>query len=141
MKKKILIYISILLIMSVLILIFFSLKNYLEMKRYVQIKEDVSHEAERFLNLSLPSEYNNGREEYLSEEDITSLLARGADKSILLDVNKKTYCKATIHGNCANNKWNVKVYLSCKNYKDKEYDDIRSKVDHYYSKKYHDSFK
>lgn len=130
MKKKILIIISLLV---VIILVLFALFRfmYLDVKRYNQIKKDVANEAEMFLNLSLSPKYNDGREEYLNEKDITDLNRRGADKSILLDVDEKEYCKTAIYGKCADGKWNVKVYISCKRYKDKEYDDIREKVNHH----------
>lgn len=133
MKRKYIMVISILFAAFFVLLILFKYKNNLEMKRYKQIKEDVAYETEKFLNSSLPPEYNDGREEYLYEDDITHPQARGADKSILLDVNKKTYCKAAIYGKCVNNKWNIKVYISCKDYTDKEYEDVRKKVNHHYN--------
>lgn len=129
-KKLIMIIVAILVVIlgTLLFIVYINSKN---TKRYTEIKENVASESERFLNLSLPPEYNEGREEYLYEDDIVDLQARGADKNILLDIDKKTYCKTVIMGKCSNKEWKVKVYLSCKKYKDKEYDKIRNKVKHH----------
>lgn len=102
------------------------------MNRYNQIKNDILEEAVRYLEITLPSKYNEGREEYLYEKDITNLRARGSDKNILLDVDKKSYCKVVIYGKCSNGKWNATVYLSCQKYQDEEYNSMRKKVNHFY---------
>lgn len=122
MKKKILIISVIVVIIIVAVAILINTKNNIEAKRYEQIKKDVGEEAITYLTITqIP--YTNGYEYYLYDDDIVNPLHRGADKNILLDVDEKSYCKASIRGFVKDDKWDADVYLKCNKYEDKEYED------------------
>ncbi len=119
MTKK-LIYTLVVLIIFIVVIVL--IKKESDNKRYKQIKEDVKREAEAYLEITKPIIYNPNKKEWLYEEDIVSPLHRGANKNIILDVDKKNYCKVAIRGYVQDNKWNAKVYLKCKNYEDELYE-------------------
>ncbi len=119
MKKKWFIYCFILLIVIGMI-IGIILKNKANYKRYEEIKKNVKEEAIIYLTITRTID---SKEEYLSENDIVNPFHRGADKDIILDVDKKTYCKVSIKSFVKNNKWDADVYLKCKNYEDDLYED------------------
>lgn len=119
MKKKWLICGFILLI-GISIFIGVILKNKSDYRRYEEIKNDVKKEAIRYLTLTSRIE---AKEVYLYEDNIVNPLYRGADKKIILDIDKKSYCRVSIKGFLKNNKWDASVYLKCKNYEDDLYED------------------
>lgn len=119
MTKK-LIYTLVVLIIFIVVIVL--IKKESDNKRYKQIKEDVKREAEAYLEITKPIIYNPNKKEWLYEEDIVSPLHRGANKNIILAVDKKNYCKVAIRGYVQDNKWNAKVYLKCKNYEDELYE-------------------
>ncbi len=118
MKKKIIV-LSIIAIIIIISIIF----NIQKTNRYSEIKEDVRKEAIAYLTLIRGANVNLTEEEYLYEDDIINPLHRGADKKILLDIDKKSYCKVAIKGFINNNKWDAKVYLKCNKYEDKLYEE------------------
>lgn len=122
MKKKIIIFLILLLITIGSNIILKNIKHNNELKRYKQIKENVRKEAISYLTItSIP--LKKGYEKYLYEDDIVNPLKRGADKKIIIDIDKKSYCKTAIKGFVKNNRWDAKVYIKCKKYEDKEYED------------------
>lgn len=92
-------------------------------ERYKKIKKEVEKESLAYLNLIYPVKYNENGEQWLYEDDLIDKNRRGADKSILLDVDEENYCDTVVHGKVIDNEWKVDVYLHCKDYKDSEYDD------------------
>ena len=118
MKKKIIV-LSIIAIIIIISIIF----NIQKTNRYSEIKEDVRKEAIAYLTLIRGANVNLTEEEYLYEDDIINPLHRGADKKILLDIDKKSQCKVAIKGFINNNKWDAKVYLKCNKYEDKLYEE------------------
>lgn len=118
MKKKIIV-LSIIAIIIIISIIF----NIQKTNRYSEIKEDVRKEAIAYLTLIRGTNVNLTEEEYLYEDDIINPLHRGADKKILLDIDKKSYCKVAIKGFINNNKWDANVYLKCNKYEDKLYEE------------------
>lgn len=118
MKKKIII----ILVLISSILIIFKINNHnKEINRYKEIKENVKKEAIAYL--SLTQSINKTKEIYLYEDDIVNPIHRGADKNIILDIDNKSYCKVSIKGFVNNNKWDAYVYLKCKKYEDKLYEE------------------
>ena len=122
MKKKIILILLLAVLIIIVSILLLVINHINEMKRYKQIKEDVKREAETYLEITKPIIYNPNKKEWLYEEDIVSPLHRGANKNIILDVDKKNYCKVAIRGYVQDNKWNAKVYLKCKNYEDELYE-------------------
>ena len=84
-----------------------------ESTRAEEIRNDIKKEAEEYINIFAPLKNNKGKEIWLSDEEITDPLKRGASKELLLQNNKKDYCKAVIHGKATKEKWDVSVYLKC----------------------------
>jgi len=92
-----------------------------ETKRYKEIKEDVKKEAIAYLTVMQRIDISS--EQYLCEDDIVNPLHRGANKDIILDIDKESYCKVAIKGFVKDNKWDANVYLKCKKYEDDLYED------------------
>lgn len=92
-------------------------------ERYDEIKKEVEKESLAYLNLSYPIKYNDNGEQWLYEDDLIDKKRRGADKSILLDVDEENYCDTVVHGKVIDNEWKVEVFINCKDFKDSEYDD------------------
>lgn len=128
MKKlsKILITIGILIIM--ITGIFFILKKESikkeasDEKRYQTIKKDIDKEMERYLYYIAPNCSSENSGGHLTHKDL--VYNNGFEKDKLLDVDKKSYCKAYIKYKCIEDgKWDWKTTISCKNYQDKDYKD------------------
>lgn len=125
MKKKI---ISIILIFITLIasILFVNIMNHniqeQNKKRYAEIKKDIDTELERYMYVIAPK---------CSLDDGTPLITHrnlvyngGMDKEKLLDIDKKSYCKAYIKTKCVEvGKWDWSIAISCKDYTDKGYID------------------
>lgn len=92
-------------------------------ERYDEIKKEVEKESLAYLNLIYPVKYNENVEQWLYEDDLIDKNRRGADKSILLDVDEENYCDTVVHGKVIDNEWKVEVFINCKDFKDSEYDD------------------
>ena len=121
-RKKIIIVILIISTLTIIAYFIYNDINYKnELQRYNQIKEDVRVEAITYLTIiRIPQ---SGKKAYLYEDDIVNPLHRGADKNIILDVDKKSYCKVSIEGFVKDNKWDANVYLKCKKYEDELYEE------------------
>ena len=92
-------------------------------ERYKKIKKEVEKESLAYLNLIYPVKYNENGEQWLYEDDLIDKNRRGADKSILLDVDEENYCDTVVHGKVIDNEWKVEVFINCKDFKDSKYDD------------------
>lgn len=91
-----------------------------KIKRYEEIKENVKKEAITYLTLMQSTKYV--KEKYLYEDDIVNPSKRGASKNIILDVDGISYCKVAIKGYVKDDTWDANVYLKCKEYEDKSYE-------------------
>lgn len=124
--SKILTIIGILIIM--ITAIFFILqkesikKEASDEKRYQTIKKDIDKEMERYLYYIAPNCSSENSGGHLTHKDL--VYNNGFEKDKLLDVDKKSYCKAYIKYKCIEDgKWDWKTTISCKNYQDKDYKD------------------
>lgn len=124
--SKILIIIGILIIM--IMAVFFILqkeaikKEASDEKRYQTIKKDIDKEMERYLYYIAPNCSSENSGGHLTHKDL--VYNNGFEKDKLLDVDKKSYCKAYIKYKCIEDgKWDWKTTISCKNYQDKDYKD------------------
>jgi len=119
LKKKIIITI----IISIIILgiiIGISYKNYSNNKRYEIIKKEIDEETTKYLKISHPYCTPGTGDFTITEDEL--LYQRGMDKSKLLDIDKKSYCKVRIEVKCiSENKLKKDVYLKCKNFEDENY--------------------
>ena len=122
MKKKIIIILIIFILLTSVVIFLININHKKEIERYNQIKSDVKEEAITYLTITRVPE--NGKKAYLYEDDIVNPLHRGEDKKIILDVDKKSYCRVSIEGFAKDNKWDANVYLKCKKYEDKLYEEI-----------------
>lgn len=120
-NKKNIIIVSILFILIIaIIFIVIKINHNNEIKRYEEIKNNVKKEAIAYLTLI--QKVDISKEKYLYEDDIVNPLKRGANKNIILDIDKESYCKVAIKGFVKDNKWDADVYLKCKRYEDKLYE-------------------
>ena len=122
MKKKIILILLLAVLIIIVSILLLVINHNNEMKRYEQIKKDVRDEAITYLTITRVPE--NGKKAYLYEDDIVNSLHRGADKKIILDVDETSYCRVSIEGFAKDNKWDANVYLKCKKYEDKLYEEI-----------------
>lgn len=126
MKKKIII--TILLIFSIIIgsILFVNIRNHVveeqNKKRYEEIRKNIDTELKRYMYVIAPKCYPENGTPLLTHQDL--VYNGGMDKEKLLDVDKKSYCKAYIKTRCVEvGKWNWDIYISCKKYTDKGYID------------------
>lgn len=126
MKKKIII--TILLIFSIIIgsILFVNIRNHVveeqNKKRYEEIRKNIDTELKRYMYVIAPKCYPENGTPLLTHQDL--VYNGGMDKEKLLDVDKKSYCKAYIKTRCVKvGKWNWDIYISCKDYTDKGYID------------------
>lgn len=120
-NKKVIIVVSIffvLIVASIFIAIKINHNN--EIKRYEEIKNNVKKEAIAYLTIMQRIDISS--EKYLYEDDIVNPLKRGADKNIILDIDKESYCQVAIKGFVKDNKWDADVYIKCKKYEDDLYE-------------------
>lgn len=117
MKTK-LILIGIIVVLIVGVFGFKLYKNNYETKRYGQIKSDVYEETSKYLKIVSPN-CHEGVSTRIDQDDL--IVNGGMEKSKLLDIDKKNYCKTTVNADCINKQWKIKVYISCDNYEDKGY--------------------
>ena len=121
MKKKIII-ISVFLTVLVLGTIGgLSYKKYAINKRYETMKKELAEETTKYLKISHPyCTPGTGGSFTITEE--TLLVQWGMDKKKLLDIDKKSYCKARLEVTCvAENELDNDIYIKCKDYEDKNY--------------------
>lgn len=123
MKKKQVIIVASILLILIVVGVFVVIKiNYNnEIKRYEEIRNNVKKEAIAYLTIM--QRIDISKEKYLYEDDIVNPLKRGADKNIILDIDKESYCQVAIKGFVKDNKWDADVYLKCKKHEDKLYED------------------
>lgn len=120
-KKNIIIASILFILIIAIIFIVIKINHNNEIKRYEEIKNNVKKEAIAYLTLI--QKVDISKEKYLYEDDIVNPLKRGANKNIILDIDKESYCKVAIKGFVKDNKWDADVYLKCKRYEDKLYED------------------
>lgn len=122
MKKKIIVLSLILtfIVIGIFTLNYKNIINQKNKKRYEQINEDLSEETEKYLKISHPYCSPGSGSFTITEEAL--LYQWGMDKEKLLDVDKKSYCKARINVTCiSENKLKWEINLSCKDYEDDNY--------------------
>ena len=120
MKKKLIIVAVFVIILVIGIIAGLNYKKYSNNKRYETIKMEIEEEAKRYLKVSHPY-CTPGSASFTMNED-TLLVQWAMDKKILLDVDGKSYCKTIIEVTCvANDELDVDVYIKCKDYEDKNY--------------------
>lgn len=114
--NKILVVVVIILIGLV---IFTSCSN-CNQERYEKIKKDFEKGLKLHLNASYPS-CTEGTESIVTSE---FLINQGyIKKDILLDVEKKSYCKANAKTKCVDNEMTYTIYLKCESYESDGYVD------------------
>lgn len=91
-------------------------------KRYEEIRKNIDTELKRYLYVVAPKCQPNNGIPLITHHDL--VYNAGMDKEKLLDIDKKSYCKAYIKTKCVEvGKWNWDIYISCKDYTDKGYID------------------
>lgn len=119
-KKNIIIASILFILIIAIIFIVIKINHNNEIKRYEEIKNNLKKEAIAYLTII--QKVDISKEKYLYEDDIVNPLKRGANKNIILDIDKESYCKVAIKGFVKDNKWDADVYLKCKRYEDKLYE-------------------
>ena len=88
--------------------------------RYEEIRNDINKEMERYLYFIAPNCNSDNAGGYQTHKDL--VYNNGFDKEKLLDIDKKSYCKAYIKYKCVDKgKWDWSTYISCSDYEDKGY--------------------
>ncbi|MBO5348874.1 MAG: hypothetical protein J6A89_03530 [Clostridia bacterium] len=124
MRKKIFIIILIVILIVIASVLFVAIRNYKiqeqNTKRYEEIKKDIDTELKRYMYVIAPKCYPGNGTPLLTHQDL--VYNGGMDKEKLLDVDGKSYCKVYIKTKCVEiGKWDWKIFISCKDYTDKEY--------------------
>lgn len=126
MKKKIIITIFLIFFIIIGCILFVNIKNHVvekqNKKRYEEIRKNIDTELKRYMYVIAPKCYPENGTHLLTHRDL--VYNGGMDKEKLLDIDEKSYCKAYIKTRCVEvGKWNWNIYISCKDYTDKEYID------------------
>ena len=121
MNKKIIIYFIILgFVIGILFLVGMSYKKYSINKKYEIMRKTLDEEATKYLKISHP--YCTPGVTNFTIYESALLYQWGMNKEVLLDVSKKSYCKAIIEVTCIEeNKLKNDVYLKCQNFEDENY--------------------
>ena len=91
-------------------------------KRYEEIKKDIDTELKRYLYVIAPKCQPNSGTPLITHQDL--VYNAGMNKEKILDIDKKSYCKAYIKAKCVEvGKWDWDIMISCKNYTDDGYVD------------------
>lgn len=128
MKKKILV--TIIFVFIIFIVGYFSLKlisdnrkarlEKTRQKRYEEIRNDINQEVKRYIYVVAPSCHKDGAGYIITHR--TLVYNGGMDKEKFLDVDNKSYCKASISAECVEDgEWDWEVMISCNDYEDDGY--------------------
>lgn len=126
-KKKIIISLIVVVVILVIgIITGLKYKDYSINKRYETIKTEIEEEAKRYLKISNP--YCTPGDANFTIDEETLFIQWAMDKSKLLDVDYKSYCKARIEVTCVReNELDTDVYIKCKDYEDKNYSNLEER--------------
>ncbi len=125
-KKILIILITIIITLILLIITFKNVSKYKGNKRYEEIRESIRKGLE-WQDEATTNNVCTGTATEITKD--WYLVSNGYIKQEdLLDVDKKSYCKAVIVTHCEKNKYVHKIYLKCKNYVDDGYTEDIEKI-------------